>query len=70
MFGGHGKCDDKIHSLETQALWYLNQIQELKAINDYQTFSLEQKIKELELELTTHVGCIKEESKKDEPCQT
>jgi len=41
----------KIQSLNNQTLQLLSQIQELKAINDYQTFSLEKKIGELENEL-------------------
>jgi len=47
MFGGHTKCKETIHSLESQMMRLLNQIQELKAINDYQAFDLEKKIKEL-----------------------
>jgi hypothetical protein len=49
MFGGHRKCEDNLHSLNSQIINHLNQIQELKAINNYQTYELERKIKELEL---------------------
>lgn len=37
-----------IETYQTSERSLINQIQELKAVNDYQTFQLEQKIKELE----------------------
>lgn len=64
-FFGHGKCkqeisnliqiglDDnkEIHSLNVQILELLNQIQELKAIYDYQSLKFENTIDELKLKL-------------------
>ena len=61
----HSKCKDrvcqliqqtlddgkKIQSLNSQILGFVNQIQELKAIHDYQTAVLEKKITELEEKL-------------------
>jgi hypothetical protein len=41
----------KILSLNAQILTLINQVQELKAINDYQTADLERKVAELETEL-------------------
>lgn len=43
-------ANKKIQSLNLQILTLTNQIQELKAINDYQTSDLEKKITELETE--------------------
>ena len=48
MFGGHKECEEKLHN---SSLTLLNQIQELKSINNYQTMELEQNIKELQAEL-------------------
>ncbi|HEY5267755.1 MAG TPA: hypothetical protein VII94_01320 [Candidatus Saccharimonadales bacterium] len=55
MFFGHSKCKDDIHKMIQSKLdddrhitRLLGQIQELKAINDYQTYELENRIKELE----------------------
>lgn len=62
---GHGECkrqlhslmqaalDDgkKIQSLNSQIITLMTQIQELKAINDYQTFNLERKVNQLEMEV-------------------
>lgn len=42
----------KIKSLDTQVMQLVNQVHELKAINDYQTFMLERKIIDLENELS------------------
>lgn len=67
MFGGHDKCSNEIHrlksesteriqSLQDQIIMHLSQIQELKAVNDYQTFQLEQKIKELEIDNNALAG--------------
>jgi len=47
MFFNHEKCKDEAHQ---ETLKLINQIQELKAINDYQAFELEQKIDTLEKE--------------------
>jgi hypothetical protein len=44
--------DKKIQSLNLQILGLINQIQELKAIYDYQTADLERTIAELESELS------------------
>ena len=41
---------EKIDSLEKEIIKHINQIQELKAINHYQTADLEKKIVELEAE--------------------
>lgn len=40
----------KIDTLNSQIIGLLNQVQELKAVNDYQTFELEQKVASLEAE--------------------
>jgi len=48
MFGGHVKCKNEVHQLKTENISLINQIQELKAINHYQMFDLEQKITQLE----------------------
>ena len=61
MFGTHEACEKDLHATKNEAISYINQIQELKAINNYQAFEFEQKIKELGLELATHVGCVKVE---------
>lgn len=45
--------DKKIKDLNTQLVQCLTQIQELKAINDYQAFDLQRKIETLEKELAT-----------------
>ena len=50
----------KIQSLNMQILGLINQIQELKAIYDYQTADLERKIVELE----TEVGKLKSKHEK------
>jgi hypothetical protein len=50
----------KILSLNAQILTLINQVQELKAINDYQTADLERKIVELE----TEVGKLKSKHEK------
>jgi hypothetical protein len=65
MFGTHEACEKDLHTTKSESILYINQIQELKAINNYQAFEFEQKIKELELELTQHVGCKKEEPIKE-----
>lgn len=52
----------KILSLNAQIITLVNQVQELKAINDYQTADLERKITELE----TEVGKLKSKPKKKE----
>lgn len=49
MFGGHKECEERLHKAIGTQIGLLNQIQELKAINNYQTYELERKIKELEL---------------------
>jgi hypothetical protein len=52
----HKSCKEKIQSLNSQIILFVNQIQELKAINDYQNWELEKKIVELEKELALLVG--------------
>lgn len=66
-FFDHKKCKDeirkviqlglddsqKIVDLNTQILDLLHQIQELKAVNDYQAFKLETEIKELKNKIKT-----------------
>lgn len=47
MFLNHDECKSEIHQ---QELNLINQIQELKAMNDFQAFELEQKINNLEEE--------------------
>lgn len=65
MFASYGNCkhavhqlttvkvehDKKVRSLEFEIIALLNQIQELKAVNNYQTWELEKKIVELESQL-------------------
>lgn len=65
IFFNHFECKDTISSLnqmkaaaektirsmEIEALGYINQIQELKAINNYQSWESEKKIAELEEQL-------------------
>ncbi len=46
----------KIQSLNSQIMVFVNQIQELKGINDYQNWELERKIIELEKELALLVA--------------
>jgi hypothetical protein len=41
----------KIQSLNAQVLTLVNQVQELKAVNEYQTADLEREVAELETEL-------------------
>ena len=48
MFGTHEACEKDLHATKSESILYINQIQELKAINNYQAFEFEQKIKELE----------------------
>jgi hypothetical protein len=70
MFFSHKKCkndkhheliklqvesDKKVHSLEFEIVQLLNQIQELKAINNYQTWELEKRVAELEEQLKLRV---------------
>ena len=62
MFGGHKECEEKLH---TQNLSLVNQIQELKAINNYQTIELEQKIAALEREIESNQQLYDEEYKKN-----
>ena len=56
MFGTHEACEKDLHATKNEAISYINQIQELKAINNYQAFEFEQKIKELELEIAKYAG--------------
>lgn len=51
MFGGHKQCKSDVHNMSLMNIALLNQIQELKAINNYQAMELEQKIANLETEL-------------------
>ncbi len=46
----------KINSLNMQIIGFINRIQELKAINDFQTADLERKVTELEKELAILAG--------------
>jgi hypothetical protein len=56
---------EKIESLEKEIIKHINQIQELKAVNHYQTFDLENKIAALIAENTL----LKDNSnQKDETC--
>lgn len=48
MFGGHVKCQNDVHQLKSENISLINQIQELKAMNHYQTYDLEKKIAQLE----------------------
>jgi hypothetical protein len=57
MFGTHEACEKDLHATKSESILYINQIQELKAINNYQAFEFEQKIKELELELARYAAC-------------
>ena len=68
MFFGHDTCKDDIHALtqtnndyekkirrfDREILSLINQIQELKAINNYQAWEFEQKIFKLEQELSKY----------------
>lgn len=51
MFFGHTKCKDQIHNLTQSNIGFINHIQELKAINNYQTHELEQKLNQIEAQL-------------------
>lgn len=58
--------DKKIQSLNSQVMQLLTQIEELKAINNYQTFELEQKIAALEEERVKIKEVISEDKVKNE----
>ena len=62
MFGGHKECEAKLHRAHTL---FTGQIQELKAINNYQTIELEQKIAALEREIESNQQLYDEEYKKN-----
>ena len=62
MFGGHKECEAKLHRTHTL---FTGQIQELKAINNYQTIELEQKIAALEREIESNQQLYDEEYKKN-----
>lgn len=53
MFGSHSTCKEDIHNLNTMNTKLLTQIQELKAMNHFESYKLEKKITELEAQLVS-----------------